>query len=153
MMFLINQTLKNIKKHLGINIVIALTLFVAYLFFFMICCHVEDGMLGVSSFSLKDMDRSIYFYGQARQLQRQASIVGGVERMSYLLHRAILRVRKGKRKYIPMALQIIVGVCLLSLSISLSFSLLKQMWEFSSYMKIPFAGVSTEIGDNSTKIT
>ena len=74
MMFLINQTLKNIKKHLGINIVIALTLFVAYLFFFMICCHVEDGMLGVSSFALKDMDRSIYFYGQARQLQRQASI-------------------------------------------------------------------------------
>ena len=73
--------------------------------------------------------------------------------MSYLLHRAILRVRKGRRKYIPMALQIIVGVCLLSLSISLSFSLLKQMWEFSSYMKIPFAGVSTEIGDNSTKIT
>ena len=73
--------------------------------------------------------------------------------MSYLLHRAILRVRKGRRKYIPMALQIIVGVCLLSLSISLSFSLLKQMWEFSSYMNIPFAGVSTEVGDNSTKIT
>lgn len=65
--------------------------------------------------------------------------------MSYLLHRAILRVRKGRRKYIPMALQIIVGVCLLSLSISLSFSLLKQMWEFSSYMNIPFAGVSTEV--------
>ena len=52
-MFLLMQTFKTIRKHLGINLVILLTLFVAYLFFFMVCCYVEDGLLGLSRTSLR----------------------------------------------------------------------------------------------------
>lgn len=63
MLFLLEQTLKTIKKHIGINLVITLTLFVAYLFFFIICCYIEDGMLGMTSFLLKDKERSVHYYG------------------------------------------------------------------------------------------
>lgn len=46
------------------NVIITLTLFVAYLFFFLVCCYIEDGLLGLSSFALKDMDKSVIYEGQ-----------------------------------------------------------------------------------------
>ncbi len=73
-MFLLMQTFKTIRKHLGINLVILLTLFVAYLFFFMVCCYVEDGLLGLSSFSLKEKERSVYFYGWSAFGQRNDAL-------------------------------------------------------------------------------
>ena len=73
--------------------------------------------------------------------------------MMYLFHRARLRVQKNGKKYIPMGLQIIVGVCLISLSLSLAFNSFQQMSEFSSYLKIPFAGISTDSSTESSGIT
>lgn len=73
--------------------------------------------------------------------------------MMYLFHRALLRVQKNGKKYIPMGLQIIVGVCLLSISLSLAFNSFQQMSEFSSYLKIPFAGISTDSSTESSGIT
>lgn len=61
MCFLLEQTMKSIRKHLGINLVIAGTLFVAYLFFFVVCCYIEDGLLGLETFSFKERDRSVYY--------------------------------------------------------------------------------------------
>ena len=73
--------------------------------------------------------------------------------MRYLFHRAFLRVLKNRRKYIPMCLQIIVGVCLISISLSLTFNSFQQLTEFSRYLEIPFAAVTTDWGEDTSGIT
>lgn len=73
--------------------------------------------------------------------------------MRYLFHRAFLRVLKNRRKYIPMCLQIIVGACLISISLSLTFNSFQQLTEFSRYLEIPFAAVTTDWGEDTSGIT
>ncbi len=65
MLFTISSTLKSLRKSWKMNLLIILTLFAAYLFFFLICCYIEDGLLGLSSFQLHNMENSLFYRGQA----------------------------------------------------------------------------------------
>ena len=61
MKFILSNAFKAISKEKKINAVIVFTLFVAYLFFFLGCCYVEDGIRDMDSFKLKQMENSIYY--------------------------------------------------------------------------------------------
>lgn len=61
MKFLLSHVFKTISKNIKINAIIVLTLFVAYLFFFLGCCYIEDGVRDMESFQQKQMDDSIRF--------------------------------------------------------------------------------------------
>lgn len=61
MIFVILNTLKSMRKNIKLNIIISLSLFFAYLFFFMVCCYIEDGVTDLHSFQIKNSDQCIYY--------------------------------------------------------------------------------------------
>ena len=64
MYFLFENSIKSIKSNIRMNIIIVLTLFVAYQFFFLVCCYIEDGLLGLSMFEMKNISQSILYESQ-----------------------------------------------------------------------------------------
>ena len=60
MRFILSNVFKTISRDKKINAVIVFTLFVAYLFFFLGCCYVEDGIRDLDSFKQVNMENSIY---------------------------------------------------------------------------------------------
>lgn len=64
MLFSISSALKSLRRSWKINLLIIMTLYLAFLFFFLVCCYIEDGLLGLSSFRLKGMEQSVIYHGQ-----------------------------------------------------------------------------------------
>lgn len=73
--------------------------------------------------------------------------------MNYLLQKAVKRAKKNAKKYIPLVLQIIIGVCMISLSLTVALNFSKQMGEFQKELVLPFAGVSTRMPGDADNIT
>lgn len=61
MKFILSNVFKTISIDKKINAVIVFTLFVAYLFFFLGCSYIEDGIRDMDSFKQKQMRDSIYY--------------------------------------------------------------------------------------------
>ncbi len=64
MKFIFSHVFKSISANVKINAVIVFTLFVAYLFFFLGCCYIEDGLKDMDSFKLKRMENAIQYQGR-----------------------------------------------------------------------------------------
>lgn len=74
MLFTVSSTLKALRKSWKMNLLIVLTLFTAYLFFFLVCCYIEDGLRGLSSFQLRNMEHSLLYRGQVSHSMDKPSV-------------------------------------------------------------------------------
>lgn len=70
--FVVTSTLKTMTRNMRVNIVVVVTLLVAYLAFFLGCCYIEDGVRDFDSFKMKDMDNSIHYVGHAPYSESKA---------------------------------------------------------------------------------
>lgn len=61
MAFILGNIIKSIHKTLKVNVIIVFTLFFSYLFFFLSCCYIEDGIRDMNSFQMKNLSSSIRY--------------------------------------------------------------------------------------------
>lgn len=73
MKFILSNVVKTMSKNIKINAIIVLTLFVAYLFFFLGCCYIEDGLRDMESFQQKRMENAIYYESTADILETKST--------------------------------------------------------------------------------
>lgn len=68
MKFIVTSTLKTMTRNMRVNVVVVVTLLVAYLAFFLGCCYIEDGARDFDAFKVKDMGSSVYYNGRPSYL-------------------------------------------------------------------------------------
>lgn len=61
--------------------------------------------------------------------------------MDYLWEKAFKRVRKNKKKYIALFVQIVLGMCMLSVSLNATISAQRQMQSFQKKYHSPYGGI------------
>lgn len=64
--------------------------------------------------------------------------------MTYLIERAIKRVRRNRKRYALIVLQIVLGVCMISLSLNLTLGFHKQQGSFQNKSSRPYVAVTTD---------
>lgn len=69
--------------------------------------------------------------------------------MIYLFEKAEKRIKRNIKKYFPIIIQIIVGVCILSISINIILSFNKQFNDLEEVFSFKYLTISTPITDNT----
>lgn len=68
--------------------------------------------------------------------------------MIYLFERAEKRIKRNIKKYFPIIIQVIIGVCMLSISINIILSFNKQFNDLEELFSFKYLTISTPITDN-----